>query len=119
MVVPPIVEPGSWHRVKHPKFLNHRPSQPTKTQIRRYQRMKKTTLEWEQKYYEERTRSIRILHDPMRVADVTPSTKPVLASKVELSSNTGCKGKEVIRKRTQILDDDRLDSIETDDELLI
>ena len=61
-----------------------------------------------------------ILHaDPMRVVDMTPSAKPVLASKVESSSSAGYKGKEVIQERMQISNDDRSDSIVTYDELLI
>ena len=43
--------------------------------------MKKVTLEWEQKYYEEKAKSIKIpLVDTMRVAEGTSSTKPMLAS---------------------------------------
>ena len=82
--------------------------------------MKKDAREWEQKYYKEKARSIRILHiNPMKIANITQSTKPELASKVESSSNTGNKGKEVVRERMQISDDDRSNSIKTNDELPI
>ena len=30
MVVPPVVEPGYWHRIKYPKFSYQRSGQPTK-----------------------------------------------------------------------------------------
>ena len=83
MIVPPVVKLGRWHRVRHPKFSEWRSAQPKKTQIRQYQRIKKIAQEWEQKYYEKKARSIKILQaDTMRVADVSSSKKPVLASKV-------------------------------------
>ena len=79
MVVPPMVEPGPWHQVQHLKF-SKRSDQPTKTQIRRYQRMKKAAREWEQKYYEEKSRSIRILQaEAMKVTDVPSPKKQVIA----------------------------------------
>ena len=88
MVVPPVVEPGPWHQVQHPKF-SKRSDQPTKTQIHRYQRMKKAAREWEQKYYEEKSQSIQILHaEAMKVVEVSSPRKPMIASKVELTSRS-------------------------------
>ena len=77
-----------------PKF-SKKSDQPTTTQIRRYQRIKKAAREWEQKYYEEKSRSIRILQaEAMKVVDVSSPRKPVIASKVE--STSGSKGNEVL-----------------------
>ena len=46
--------------------------------------MKKATQEWEQKYYEEKAKLIKILQaDTIRVAEISSSIKPMLASKVE------------------------------------
>ena len=89
-----MAEPGSWHQVKLPKFSDQQSSQATKTQIRRYQHMKKVDREWDQKYYKEKARSIRILQaDTMRVTNVSPSTKLVLALIVESTIRVNGKGK--------------------------
>ena len=55
----------------------------------------------------------------MRVADVSPSMKPVWASIVELTIRVNSKGKEVVREWMQTSNDDRSNTIETDDELSI
>ena len=54
----------------------------------------------------------------MRVADMTQSVKPVLASKVK-SSTSGGKGKEAIRKKMHISDEEKSDSMEIEDEMQI
>ena len=53
----------------------------------------------------------------MRVANVSSFKKSVLASKVESTSRN--KGKEVIRESMQASDEERSDSMETEDEMPI
>ena len=97
--------------------------------------MKKVAWEWDQKYYEEKARSIKILHDStIRVIEISSSTKPMPASKMEITVSN--KGKEVVwgserpecgferskisnLKGIQTSEDERSNSIETDDELMI
>ena len=55
----------------------------------------------------------------MRVADISLSIKLVLASKVESTISVNSKGKEVVQEPMQTSDEERSDSIETDEELLI
>ena len=82
--------------------------------------MKKVAREWEQKYYKEKAISIKILQaDTMRVAKVSLSTKPVLASKVETIVGSGSKGKEVIREAMQTSEYERSNLTETNEELSI
>ena len=82
--------------------------------------MKKVSWEWGEKYYEEKAKSIRILQaDTMRVANISSSTKPMLASKVESTINASNKGKEMVQEMMQTLDDERSDLIKIHEELLI
>ena len=55
----------------------------------------------------------------MKVADVPSSTKLVLTSKVESIISTSNKGKEVVQEPMKILNIERSNSIETDEELPI
>ena len=50
---------------------------------------------------------------------MSPSMKPILASKVESTIWVNSNGKEVVQERMQTSDDDRSNSMETDDELPI
>ena len=80
--------------------------------------MKKATREWEQKYYKEKARSIKILQaDTMTITKISSSTKPILVSKVDTTVSN--KGNEVVRKAIQTSEGEKSDSIETDDELSI
>ena len=55
----------------------------------------------------------------MRIADISSLTMPMLASKVETTTSGSTKGKEIVQKKMQISDDERSDSIKTNEELPI
>ena len=82
--------------------------------------MKKTAQEWVQKYYDENARSIRIHQaNTMRVIEISSFTKPVLASKVETNISNNSKGKELVQELMQTSEEERSNSIETDEDLPI
>ena len=82
--------------------------------------MKKATQEWEQKYYEEKAWSINILQEyTKRIVDVSSSTKPVPALKVESVLSGRNTGKEVVQEPMQTSNEWRSNSMEADDELSI